>query len=200
MEFSSNCFIVHDGGEALVIDPVVSANRVISLLENHSLVLKGILLTHGHFDHIFRADELREATGAPLYVHKDDAEMLTDSAKNAYRLFTGRDFAIREADVLLDEGDTIPLGDGKLTVIHTPGHTRGSVCYDAGDALYTGDTIFASSFGRYDLYGGDFAALKSSISRLCTLAETEDRVIYPGHEDFSTLKKATRIVKGYFGL
>ena len=200
MEFSSNCFIVHDGGEALVIDPVVSANRVISLLENHSLVLKGILLTHGHFDHIFRADELREATGAPLYVHKDDAEMLTDSKKNAYSFFTGKEFTVKEADILIDEGDTIPLGDGKLTVIHTPGHTRGSVCYDTGDALYTGDTIFASSFGRYDLYGGDFAALKSSISRLCTLAETEDRVIYPGHEDFSTLKKATRIVKGYFGL
>lgn len=198
--FSSNCYIIHNGKEALAVDPSINESTIIRELEKNSLTLKGILLTHGHFDHIWRAQELRDATGVKLYVHKDDAEMLTDPDKNAFRLFTGREFAIKEADVLLDHGDIISLGNEKITVIHTPGHTRGSVCYDTGDALFTGDTIFANSFGRCDLYGGDFATLKNSIARLCAMAEKEDRVIYPGHDDFSSLKNATKILKGYFRL
>ena len=198
--FSSNCYIIHDGQSALVIDPSVSERRVLSALEKYSLRLEGILLTHGHFDHILRADELRAVTGAPLYVHKDDAEMLSDSEKNAYALFTGKEFTISDADVLLTEGDRIQLGKAYLTVLHTPGHTKGSVCYDAGDALFTGDTIFADSFGRYDLFGGDLSALKSSIARLCEMAKNKDRVIYTGHGDISSLKSAAKILKNYFKL
>ena len=196
--FTSNCYVIHNGKEAFVVDPSISEKKILKALEERKLSLKGILLTHGHFDHIWRAQELREETGAPLYVHELDDEMLTDSDKNAYRTFTGNDFAIEKADVLLKDGDVIALGDEKITVLHTPGHTEGSVCYDTGDSLITGDTIFAEGFGRCDLYGGDMGALKQSIQRLTKIAETENRWIFCGHGEGSTLRQATERLKYYF--
>lgn len=196
--FASNCFILHNGNEAFVIDPSISEKKIQKRLCEEGLSLKGILLTHGHFDHIWRAQELREETGAPLYIHELDAEMLTDSHKNAYATFTGGSFTIAEADVLLHEGDEITLGNEAIKVLHTPGHTRGSVCYDTGDILITGDTLFAEGFGRYDLYGGDVLALKSSLGRLFEMAKKENRWIYCGHGESSTLKTATDKLKYYF--
>lgn len=198
--FESNCFIVHNGAEAFVVDPSTSEQKILRALEKNGLTLKGILLTHGHFDHIWRAQELREATGAPLYVHELDAEMLTDSSKNAFATFTGGNFVIKEADVLLREGNEIPIGDEKILILHTPGHTKGSVCYDTGDSLITGDTIFAEGFGRYDLYGGSLDSLKESLSRLSKMAESESRWIYCGHGDSSTLRTATNNLKFYFDI
>lgn len=196
--FESNCFIVHNGAEAFVVDPSTSEQKILWALEKNGLTLKGILLTHGHFDHIFRAQELREATGAPLYVHELDAEMLIDSHKNAFATFTGGEFVVKKADILLHDADEIPLGDEKIKVIHTPGHTKGSVCYDTGDSLITGDTIFAEGFGRCDLYGGNMSALKLSIKMLTEMAKTESRWIYPGHGGTSTLRQATENLKYYF--
>ncbi|MBR2381760.1 MAG: MBL fold metallo-hydrolase [Clostridia bacterium] len=196
--FASNCFIVHNGKDAFAVDPSISEKKIIKALEERGLTLIGILLTHGHFDHIWRAQELRDETGAKLYVHEFDDEMLTDSSKNAYRTFTGNDFTIEKADVLLRDGDIIALGDEQIKVIHTPGHTRGSVCYDTGDSLITGDTIFAEGFGRYDLYGGDLNALKSSIGKLTEMAKNESRWIFCGHGDSSTLRRATENLKYYF--
>ena len=198
--FESNCFIVHNGAEAFVVDPSTSEQKILRALEKNGLTLKGILLTHGHFDHIWRAQELREATGAPLYVHELDAEMLTDSSKNAFATFTGGNFVIKEADVLLREGNEISIGDEKILILHTPGHTKGSVCYDTGDSLITGDTIFAEGFGRYDLYGGSLDSLKESLSRLSKMAESENRWIYCGHGDSSTLRTATNNLKFYFDI
>lgn len=196
--FASNCFILHSAGEAFVIDPAINEKRILARLADEGLTLKGILLTHGHFDHIWRAQELRKETGAPLYVHESDAEMLTDSKKNAYATFTGGSFTISEADNLLREGDVLMLGGERITVLHTPGHTKGSVCYDTGEILITGDTLFAQGFGRYDLYGGDLKALKGSLQRLLELASTENRWIYCGHGENSTLRAATDMIKYYF--
>ena len=196
--FASNCYIIHNGTDAFVVDPSISEQKILLQLEQYSLSLKGILLTHGHFDHIWRAQELREATGAPLYVHELDNEMLTDSHKNAYRTFTGMNFAISEADVLLHDGDVIAIGDEKITALHTPGHTKGSVCFDTGDCLLSGDTIFAEGFGRCDLYGGDMNVLKASIQMLTKMAESENRWLYCGHGESSTLRQATQRLKYYF--
>ena len=196
--FSSNCYIIHNGTKAFVVDPSISERKILDKLSSLSLTLEGILLTHGHFDHIWRVQELRKATAAPLYIHMLDAEMLTDSHKNAYATFTGQSFAVGEADVVLKDGDTISLGDECITVIHTPGHTKGSVCYDTGDCLITGDTIFADGFGRYDLYGGSLQELKASIKRLTEMAQSQSRWIYPGHGGTSTLRQATENLKYYF--
>lgn len=196
--FASNCFIVHNGIDAFVIDPSISEQEILWRLKKNGLSLKGILLTHGHFDHIWKAQELREKSGAPLYIHEFDAEMLTDSSKNAYRTFTGMNFVIEKADVLLKDGDTISIGNEQIKVLHTPGHTKGSVCYDTGDSLLAGDTIFAEGFGRYDLYGGNLEELKSSLSRLSKMAEAENRWLYSGHGKSSTLRQATENLKYYF--
>ena len=196
--FTSNCYIVHNGNEAFVVDPSISEKKIITALDERNLKLKGILLTHGHFDHIWRAQELRNKTGAPLYVHEFDDEMLIDADKNAYRTFTGNDFTIEKADALLHEGDVLCLGDEKITVLHTPGHTKGSVCYDTGDSLLSGDTIFAEGFGRCDLHGGDMNALKLSIQRLSEIAKNENRWLYSGHGERSTLSQAIDRLKYYF--
>lgn len=198
--FSSNCFILHSGGEAFVIDPSVSELRVMSILQENGLALKGILLTHGHFDHIWRAKELRELSGAPLMIHELDAEMLTDSTKNAYAFFTGNNFTVDEPDNLLHDGDVLTLGDKKIRVIHTPGHSRGSVCFDTDNLLVTGDTLFAEGFGRYDLHGGDLLSLKSSLSLLKKMADTEDKPIYCGHGERSGLRASTNRLKYYFDI
>lgn len=196
--FTSNCYIVHNGKDAFVVDPSISEKKILKALNERELNLKGILLTHGHFDHVWRAQELREESGAPLYVHKLDDEMLTDADKNAYRTFTGNDFTIEKADVLLNDGDVLYLGDEKITVLHTPGHTKGSVCFDTGDSLLSGDTIFAEGFGRCDLYGGDMVALKNSIKKLTEIAKNENRWLYSGHGEGSTLRQATENLKYYF--
>ena len=198
MGFSSNCYVLHNGRDAFVVDPSISEKKILSCLNEKGLNLKGILLTHGHFDHIYRAQELRDKTGAPLFVHELDAEMLTDSDKNAFRTFTGRDFTIKEADFLLHDGDAITLGEEQIKVLHTPGHTKGSACYDTGDSLLSGDTIFAEGFGRYDLYGGDVKALKTSIEMLKKLTESENRWLYSGHGESSTLRQAIENLKYYF--
>ena len=196
--FYSNCFIIKSDSFAFVVDPSISEKKVMEALEKQGLKLEGILLTHGHFDHIWRAQELREKTGTPLYIHELDNEMLTDSHKNAFATFTGGKFTVNEADVILKDGDKIQLNNETITVIHTPGHTKGSVCYDTGDSLITGDTIFAQGFGRYDLYGGDINDLKASLSKLSEMAKNENRWIYPGHGESSTLRKATEELKYYF--
>ena len=164
--FSSNCYIVHNGTQAFVVDPSISEKKILSKLKEKNLSLKGILLTHGHFDHIFCAKELREKTGVPIYIHELDDEMLTDGTKNAYLTFFGQNFTIGKADILLHDGDVIPFGNESIKVIHTPGHTKGSVCYDTGEILITGDTLFAQGFGRYDLYGGDGKILFRSLQSM----------------------------------
>lgn len=198
--FSSNCFILHSGGEAFVIDPSVSELKIMSILQESGLALKGILLTHGHFDHIWRARELRELSGAPLFIHELDAEMLTDSTKNAYSFFMGGNFTVGEADALLHDGDVMTLGNEKIRVIHTPGHSRGSVCFDSDELLITGDTLFSEGFGRYDLYGGDLSSLKSSLLLLKKMAEGTDKPIYCGHGERSGLRISTNRLKYYFDI
>ena len=111
-----------------------------------------------------------------------------------------KDFTIQKADVLLHDGDTIPLGDEQIKVLHTPGHTKGSVCFDTGDSLLSGDTIFSEGFGRYDLYGGNINDLKNSLSMLSKMAEGENRWLYSGHGESSTLKTSIQKLKYYFDI
>ena len=155
--------------------------------------------THGHFDHILSVDTLRASAKAEgidlkVYIHEGDAPMLTDGEKNGFTFFFGQDRVYAPADVLLRDGDEIPLGGGKVKVIHTPGHSPGSVCYlcvePTGNAriLVTGDTLFADNIGRWDLWGGSRDTLFRSLGLLRTL---EGRLtIYPGHGDSAKLSLA----------
>ena len=186
--FGSNTHILISDGHALVVDPSVKADKIIAAVEAEGAIIDGILLTHGHFDHIFSIDALRERLGIKLMMHRDDAEMITDSHKNAFFTFFRRECAYAPADVLFDDGHEISLGNKTIKVIHTPGHTKGSVCYLADGVLITGDTLFSDGIGRTDLYGGSGAALMRSLDRLSTL--DKDLKIYTGHGDAELLGRA----------
>ena len=129
MAWESNSFLLVHDGHAALIDAGVSAETVLDALEAENVSLDLILLTHGHFDHTVSVDKLREATGATLAVHEDDAEMLTDAEKSALYHFFGTRSAHIPCDKTLSHGHTLSLGHKKIHVIHTPGHSRGSVCY-----------------------------------------------------------------------
>lgn len=191
--FASNCYLLVEGEMALVVDPSVSIRALQAALDAEGARCVGILLTHGHFDHILSLDELRDAyPDAPVYLHSQDAELLSDGQKNAFALFFGQDRTWRSADHLLTDGEVILLGEARVKVLHTPGHTRGSVCYLCGDDLITGDTIFQGGYGRYDLYGGDYGALCSSLRSLTELSPTLR--IHPGHGPASLLGDALSLI------
>ena len=183
--FGSNTYLLVSGNEAMVVDPSVSVSAIMNAVSAEDASLVGILLTHGHFDHILSLDTLRDAMGVKAYIHSNDAVMLTDGKKNAFYEFFGKERTYRPADALLEEGYTIPLGGEMLTVIHTPGHTQGSVCYSCGDILVTGDTLFAEAIGRCDLWGGSKELMADSLRRLSTLPR--NTLIYPGHGPSSRL-------------
>ena len=187
--WGSNCYLVEDNGEALIVDPSASASAILRAVQEAGCTPVGILLTHGHFDHILSLDELRDAyPDATVYLHRDDAELLSDGEKNAFSFFFGQDRGWRPADHLLTDGEIILLGDARIRVRHTPGHTRGSVCYLCGDDLITGDTLFANNYGRFDLYGGDAGTLFRSLRLLTELPQALR--IHPGHGPSALLGEA----------
>ncbi len=177
--WESNSYLLIGNGEALLVDAGAPLAKIEDALAREGAKLTGILLTHGHFDHILSIDTLRETYGVPVYIHKDDAPMLTDGRLNAYAYFFRQDRVWQPADKLLSGGERIPFGDKSISVIHTPGHTGGSVCYLADELLFSGDTVFADGYGRTDLAGGDDAALMHSIEKILSLPET--LTVYAGH-------------------
>lgn len=190
--FGSNCYVLISEGDcgksAAVIDPSVDCNSIMSLLSSKNARLERIILTHGHFDHILSLDTLRALTGATVYIHENDAEMLSDSEKNAYAFFFSENKVWAAADRLLKDGDIICIGNEKIKVISTPGHSKGSICLLCDEFMLTGDTLFADNIGRCDLYGGNMMQMYASLSRL---AEFDPKLtIYPGHGDTNTLGQA----------
>lgn len=188
-ELQTNCWLLwDDGGHAALIDPGDEPFRLLRALEERGLTLDVILLTHAHFDHMLAVPALQEATGAPLFVHEDDAPALIDDEKSL-TVWVGTSCRLM-ADRLLKDGDTVTVGDLTLTVIHTPGHTPGSCCYAVGDWLFSGDTLFVGSVGRTDFPGGSMPVLRQSLRRLATLSD--DLLLLPGHEQSGTLGREKR--------
>ena len=190
--FASNCYLVVSDGHALIVDPAVSLSSILTALGEEGATCEGIVLTHGHFDHMLTLDELRRAfPDAPVYIHREDASYLGDSQKNAFSLFFHEDRVWQAADKLLFDGDTVSLGAEVVRVIHTPGHTPGSICLACGDHdLITGDTLFDGGYGRCDLWGGSLPHLIESLHKLEALPE--HLTIHPGHGGASRLGAALR--------
>lgn len=177
--WGANCYLLISGTHALIVDPSVSADAILTAAEQNGALPEAILLTHGHFDHVISVDTLRDRRNIPLCIHEDDAEMLTDGDKNAFRFFYGRPRVWHPADRTFRGGDEFRLGEEVVRVLHTPGHSRGSVCFLTPCGILTGDTLFSDNIGRTDLYGGDTATLFASLSKLRTLDQAQ--TIYPGH-------------------
>ena len=189
--FGSNCYLLTDNGHAAVVDPSASSASILAAARAANCTLDAVYLTHGHFDHILSMDTLRTACpGLPVYVHPADAPMMTDGEKNAFTMFFGQDRRFTPADRYLEEGQKLSLGQGSLIVLHTPGHSPGSVCFlNREDGfLLTGDTLFAMDVGRCDLWGGDYSTLLASLRRLKQLDRT--LTIYPGHGESERLSTA----------
>ena len=178
-QYGENCYVVYSEGSSIcaVIDP--ASENVAEELKKLSLVPEFILLTHGHFDHISGVNALISEYPVPVYVHEDDAELLTDGNKNASSLLIGESITVNADVQTLEDDDIISLGNLEIDVMHTPGHTRGCVCYFCDNAVFTGDTIFAYDLGRTDLYGGDEGRIMNSVRKLMPMLR--GKTIYPGH-------------------
>ncbi len=179
----TNCYILinNDTKECIVIDPGDKGESIAYTLKNDGLKPAAILLTHGHFDHICGVNAIKKAFGIKVYVHEHDRELISDPEKNDSIMFTGKGVSV-EADEFLRDGETLDLAGFKVKVLHTPGHTPGSVCFyiEESGVLISGDTLFQMSVGRTDLPGGSMSSLIRSLKEsIITLPE--DTVVYPGH-------------------
>ena len=180
--FATNTYLVEDEktSKAVLIDPDGSGRQIAALLDSKGLSLEAILLTHGHFDHISAVDTLVELKNVPVYISAKDEELLCDGAKNASSVFFGgKGIVCNTKPRIIKDTDTLVFGEMKFVVMETPGHTRGSVCYFAGDAVFTGDTFFADGYGRTDLYGGNEQLILHSLRKLVTCMK--GKRAYPGH-------------------
>ncbi len=193
-----NTYILTDDetGISAVIDPDLMRHTPRYLSENYNIKL--ILLTHCHFDHVYSAEELRSLTQAKIVIHELDAKGLLDSNVNLSAMMGGSPISF-SADIKAADGEEIDLGNTKIKVIHTPGHTKGSVCYLAEDNLFSGDTLFSGSVGRTDFPTGSFSDMIKSMQRLMAL--DGEFSVYPGHGSSTKLsseKKYNPYMNGMF--
>lgn len=165
------CVVIDPSHDQHAIDEAIAGNR-----------LTGILLTHAHADHV----HLIGAYNAPIYMHEKDAHLLFEDAYNGYEP-KHHPYRRRALDFhFVKNGDMIPLADQFIKVIHTPGHTAGSLSFLHNDRLFSGDTLFKADVGRHDLYSGSLSEIRRSILKLCELpAQTK---VYPGHDDFTIIR------------
>ncbi|NTW91246.1 MAG: MBL fold metallo-hydrolase [Erysipelotrichaceae bacterium] len=177
--YQTNTYLVVNNNEVIVIDPVSKADRIQSLLNVNETIV-GICLTHGHFDHIGAVDDLVNIYHCPVYIHEDDLELTQDPEKNY-----SQTKKIKLKSKLSVYSDRMKIQSIDFEVIHTPGHTKGSVCLMFENNLFTGDTLFKGSIGRTDLYGANPQEMKQSLRTLRSL--NENYVIYPGHDGSTTL-------------
>ncbi len=188
--WGSNCYLLLQNGHAFVVDPSADAKTILSAVHQSGAVLDGILLTHGHFDHIISIDTLRDlCPGCPVYIHADDMDFPQNADKNAFSAFFPMERTWRRPDKVLQDGDVLTLGGQSIRVLHTPGHTPGSICLLCHqEFLLTGDTLFASGVGRCDLYGGSLEQLRQSLHQLRELPASLP--IEPGHGASCSLGEA----------
>lgn len=179
-EFQMNCYLVEntDNRQVVIVDPGADAPRIIADIADRKPA--AVLLTHGHYDHIGAVDALCARYAIPVYLHEADAPKLTDPEKNVSSEF-GCDVRVATRPSFVTDNQTLTLAGMVIRVLHTPGHSRGSVCYLLPDnaGLLCGDTLFNGGYGRYDFADGDFAELKNSLRRILYMHPR--MVAYPGH-------------------
>lgn len=190
-----NCYILSDDTtrKAFLIDPGAESSELLAYLQKKKLELQAVLITHAHIDHVGGIEQLQSFSQAPVYYHDGDRYLYENLSTQAQLFGTTPEKLMatqpRVGEATLRDGQEFPFGNGKVQVIHTPGHTPGSVCFHAiGEEglVFTGDTLFAGSIGRTDLWGGDYDQIIDSIkSRLMALDDSA--MVLPGHGPDSTI-------------
>ncbi len=182
---STNCYVVHSQKtrEAVVIDPGFDyrseTEQICQYIDAAKLKTRFIVNTHGHPDHVSGDQELRRRYSAPICIHKLDSDMINETKESEVN-----------QNIMLKEGSLIAFGDIDLKVIHTSGHTEGSICLLAEKIIFTGDTLFAGSIGRTDFSGGSYRNMMRSLEKLRRLPD--DLVVYPGHGPSTTIGEEKR--------
>ncbi len=182
----ANCFVIGDerSKRAMVVDPGDEPDRILDAVGAEGISVDYLVCTHAHFDHVGALPELRKETGAKIVIHRDELEIYRAARDMA--AFWGYDIeSLPEPDILVEEGDEIKLGTLVFKVLHTPGHSPGSICLFGEGVVVTGDTLFAGSVGRTDFHGGDMNRLKQSFERLLSLPP--DTEVLAGHGPASTI-------------
>lgn len=185
---AANCYLVwcEETKDALVIDPGGEGERILEEIKKEGLNVKYVVDTHGHVDHIGANTEVLESTAAKLAIHQEDVPLLTDPSQNL-SLYMGGEYTCQAPDLILSDGDELTVGKELLVVLHTPGHTRGSISLKGNGVIFSGDTLFEGSIGRTDFPGGSYRDIIASIKNKI-LPCGDDYVVYPGHGHATTVK------------
>lgn len=178
----TNTYLVSENGRGILIDVGSDGEDLYLYALKEGISIEAVLLTHGHFDHANGCAELQQK-GIKIYIHEADAEKLYTYKGMA--AFAGVKLNAFKADEFVTDGEILHFIGKEIKVIHTPGHSKGSVCYVIDDSVFCGDTLFCGSYGRYDFYDGDLNELKNSAKKIFSL--NGDYKLYPGHGEFSTL-------------
>lgn len=183
----SNVYVVSKDGEGVVIDCGCPPELLLDYAKGYNINIRHVILTHGHFDHIYYIDKFRQMADVQVHIHQNDSECLSDPQKNGLAHFPVQGFStFFPADNILTDGDEINVSNLTFKIIHTPGHTKGGICILVEDALFSGDTLFKLSVGRTDFPGGSLDELMMSIKeKLYSLPN--DTTVYPGHGDITTI-------------
>lgn len=189
-----NCSVIGDESthEAMVIDPGDEIERVLETVRRHGLTVKTIVVTHGHIDHVGGANKLKKVTGAPILMNQNDAALLKMLGIQAAWIGVRVPDAVN-IDSPIADADKIKVGGHEATVLHTPGHTEGSVClyFEPEKKLIAGDTLFAGSIGRTDLPGGSHEKIMRSLDRT-VMALPDETLVVPGHGELTTIGEERR--------
>jgi hydroxyacylglutathione hydrolase len=186
--FEENCYIVGSRrtGEAICVDPGDEIDEIRALAREMKVTIAKIACSHAHLDHIMAVRALKEETGATFMLHRQDLELARQLPESAMRMLGRQERPAPDPDYFLADGDDVEIPGLSLRVIHTPGHTPGSICLYGGGMLFSGDTLFHGSIGRTDLPGGSFPQIMESIViRLLKLPD--ETIVRPGHMDETTI-------------